>query len=299
MKVNNEKIKSIVYIIAAIGISLLVPWGFYWLVDLGVYNYIINTVSTGRTDQIQAYLTWYSNYEWILFIIEFLLNISVTAVVFKYMLKLSLSNIKDWFPLQNIREFVIGLLLGVSAITIVFFTLVLTGNVSVTSWQPRFTNNVLKYLVVFILVGVSEELFYRGFIITCLRTYKNRWFAILFSSLIFSLVHFINNEFNLLAFLNIMLIGLMFAYAFLETKSLWLPIGYHILWNYFQGNVYGFHVSGITIQGIFTIEYGDSNLFNGGVFGPESGLITTLVTLLVILFLKLYLLNRKTASYSS
>lgn len=287
-----KKIKTIVYIIAALGLSVLVTQAFYWLVDLSIYNHIASSVTTGRADQIQAYAAWYTNYEWILFIVEFLINILVTAILLRCLLKLSYQDMKGWFSLQNTRELAIGLLLGAIAISIVFFALVLTGNAYVVSWQPQFTTSALKYLLVFILVGISEELFYRGFIIASLRIYGNNLFIILFSSGIFSLIHFLNNEFHLLSFLNIMLIGMLFAYTFIETKSLWLPIGYHILWNYFQGNVYGFYVSGVAVPGVFITEYTDSTIFNGGDFGPEGGLITTLVTLLVFIFLKWYLTNQ-------
>ncbi len=289
-----KKFRFILKIFVALGISILVPLGFYWLVDLCVYNYFMNTVPTGGADQFQAYIVWYTNYEWILFIAEFLINITVTVILLIFVLKLSRLELKGWFSLQNVSELAIGLLLSAIAISIVFFLLILTRSAYVVSWQPQFTINTIKYLLVFILVGISEELFYRGFIITSLRTIKSVPFVILLSSMIFSLVHFFNNEFNLLAFLNIMLIGVMLAYIFIKTKSLWLPTGYHILWNYFQGNVYGFNVSGVTISGIFTTKYKTNNILNGGVFGPEAGLITTFVTILAIVFLKWYLANRKT-----
>lgn len=296
MIIKNEKIKSIVYTIVALGLSMFVGRVFYWLVDLSVYNHIMATVTTGRPDQIEAYMAWYSNYDWLLLILEFLINILVTVVCLKYLLKLSSRDIKGWLPLENIRELAVGLLLGAVSISIVFFTLVLTGNAHVVSWQPQFTTNALTYLLIFILVGISEELFYRGFVIATLRTYQNKWFSILLSSIIFSFIHFFNNEFHFLSFLNIVLIGIVFAYAFIETNSLWLPIGYHILWNYFQGNVYGFNVSGITVPGIFITEYQENTIMNGGGFGPEGGLVTTVVTLLAMLFIKWYVSNRQAPS---
>lgn len=291
MIIRNEKIKSISSIIVSLGISVLVPWMFYWLIDMGIYNYVMNTVK--ESDRLQVYTEWYTNYEWILFIVEFLLNISVTIILLKYVLKLSLQDLKDWFSIQDVAELVIGLLLGAITVSIVFFLLVLTGNATVVSWQPYLTISALKYLIVFIFVGISEELFYRGFIVTSLRTFNSKPFVIIISSIIFSLVHIFNNEFNLMSFLNIILIGVVFAYMFIELKSLWMPIGFHILWNYFQGNVYGFNVSGLTVPSIFTTEYKINNLFNGGDFGPEAGLFTTLITLFAMLFLKWYLTKRK------
>ncbi len=294
MIIKKDKIKSIIYIIVSLGISFLVPWIFYWQVDIGVYNYILDTVK--EADRFEVYTKWYINYNWLLLVFEFLINIFMTSIFLKCILKLSFKNIKGWFSLQKVNELVIGLLLGAITISTVFFLLLLTENANVVSYQPHFTPDALKYLLIFTLVGFSEELFYRGFIITSLRTFKNRFFVIMFSGIIFSLAHIFNNEFNLMSFLNIMLIGIVFAYMFTKTKSLWMPTGFHILWNYFQGNVYGFNVSGLGIQGIFTTEYKTDNIFNGGAFGPEGGLVVTLVTLITMLVLKWYLTKTKNVS---
>lgn len=56
-----------------------------------------------------------------------------------------------------------------------------------------------------------------------------------------------------------------------------MPIGYHITWNYFQGCVYGLNVSGFDIQGIFSSRILNDNLLTGGAFGPEAGILTTIV----------------------
>jgi hypothetical protein len=59
------------------------------------------------------------------------------------------------------------------------------------------------------------------------------------------------------------------------TGRLAIPIGLHITWNFFQGNVFGFPVSGLEPVGatVLSIEQGGPLLFTGGVFGPEAGLI--------------------------
>ena len=68
-------------------------------------------------------------------------------------------------------------------------------------------------------------------------------------------------------------------------------IGYHITWNIFQGVVYGMPVSGLQPPGIITTKYMESNLLNGGAFGIEGGILTTIMTLLSFLFVWYYYRN--------
>jgi hypothetical protein len=71
-----------------------------------------------------------------------------------------------------------------------------------------------------------------------------------------------------------------------------MSIGYHITWNYFQGNVFGFKVSGINTRGIWTTVYDKNTILNGGDLGPESGLIVTAIILLDFLLVCRYYRNR-------
>jgi hypothetical protein len=67
--------------------------------------------------------------------------------------------------------------------------------------------------------------------------------------------------------------GLFLASGYLRTRQLWLPIGLHIGWNFFEGPLFGFAVSG---TGPFTLIRQvptGPELLTGGAFGPEAGLI--------------------------
>jgi len=63
-----------------------------------------------------------------------------------------------------------------------------------------------------------------------------------------------------------------------------MPIGYHISWNYFQGYIFGFNVSGNAMRGIYN-AFPKNNFLSGGEFGLEGGIITTLVILITFLIL--------------
>jgi hypothetical protein len=81
------------------------------------------------------------------------------------------------------------------------------------------------------------------------------------------------------ATVNIALAALLLGFCYLRTRSLALPIGVHLGWNWAQGSLLGFGVSGTTdIKGAWTpIFHGRPDWLTGGTFGLEASVICTLV----------------------
>ncbi|HLR09576.1 MAG TPA: type II CAAX endopeptidase family protein [Bacillota bacterium] len=182
------------------------------------------------------------------------------------------------------NDFWFGMLLGAVSIVFIFLLLVATGNVTLINslTDPEFTVLTFTFFIIFILVAFFEEMFFRGYV---MRTMANRgnkkWLIYVGSALFFSVVHGTNPNVTVLGLVNIMLVGLLFAYMFDMTQSLWLPIGYHITWNYFQGNVFGFPVSGTTPHGIYEVDVSIGNdWLTGGAFGLEGGIGATVLILI-------------------
>ena len=89
---------------------------------------------------------------------------------------------------------------------------------------------------------------------TVLKQTKKSWIPIIVSSVIFALMHSMNAGISLLAYINLFLFGISMGYLFIKTENIWMCIGYHITWNYFQGDVFGFLVSGNVTDSIYSIR---------------------------------------------
>lgn len=191
-----------------------------------------------------------------------------------------------------LKDLAFGLVLGAISIAVIFFILLASGNVTLVNslMKPDFSVYSLSFLVLFILVGFSEEIFFRGYVMSTMEGRGNpKWLIYVVSAVIFSLAHGMNPNVSILGLVNIALVGVLFAYMFDATKSLWLPIGYHITWNYFQGNVFGFAVSGTTPHGMYAISAENGNaLLTGGAFGLEGGVLATLLIVLGFFATRMY-----------
>lgn len=131
----------------------------------------------------------------------------------------------------------------------------------------------LGIFVVFIFVGWNEELLSRGYHLQTLASGLNLFWGVIISSSIFGLLHLGNPNATWVSAAGIFFAGLFLAYGYLTTGQLWLSIGLHLGWNFFEGVVFGFPVSGLDIYRLVRITVEGPVLWTGGAFGPEAGLV--------------------------
>jgi len=148
------------------------------------------------------------------------------------------------FRLKNaLNESVTGILLGILMISAGFFILLFLQEINWVDTVPDLSSFLLS-IVLFTAVAFNEELIFRGYILGNLMLSMNRYVALVVTSILFSLVHLGNDSFSWLSFLTIILAGLLLGLPYIFTRSLWLPIALHFSWNFFQGTIFGFNVSG-------------------------------------------------------
>lgn len=162
--------------------------------------------------------------------------------------------------------------------------------------QPFALALVAPFLV-FVCVAIYEELLSRGYHMRNLAeglhglgaNARQRGvgpraalvIATVMSSTVFGLMHAGNPSATWISSLNIALAGCMLAVGPALTGELGFAIGLHLTWNFCQGSVFGFPVSG-TFAGprVVAIEQGGDALITGGEFGPEAGLLGVAACLL-------------------
>ena len=154
--------------------------------------------------------------------------------------------------------------------------------------EIHFFNIQAEYLICsFIITAFAaaiEEVVFRGYVLNVLRNICEKKIAILISALFFLAFHLLSPDFSLLAFINVFLAGILLGLLYIRKMNLWLPIAFHIFWNFIQ-SILGYSVSGgEEMPAIFTIEYAQENVINGGDFGFEGSLICSILLFVTILF---------------
>ncbi len=132
-------------------------------------------------------------------------------------------------------------------------------------------------LVGFFIVGIYEELMFRGYVLQRLDEKAGRIVAIVVSSFLFAVLHFANPGAGFLSLFNTWIIGVLLCALYYRGRSLWTPIGFHFAWNFLLGMFFSMPVSGLPIHGILEIaETSEDAAVSGAMYGPEGGLASTI-----------------------
>ena len=164
------------------------------------------------------------------------------------------------------------------------------------AWEFDPINTVIKgaltFLIGFIFVGWNEELLSRGYHLQTIASGINLFWGVIISSAVFGLLHLANPSASWVSTAGIFFAGIFLAYGYIRTKQLWLPIGLHIGWNFCEGVVFGFPVSGLDVYALTRIEVTGPEIWTGGPFGPEAGLIVLPALVIGAILIYLYTMNR-------
>lgn len=216
--------------------------------------------------------------------------ILLATIVCQVLRRESLTKITGRLDLNWCKQLMIGLLVGAALMA---FPAMLLSVFGFAQWQANdiSISTVMSGLTVFVSVAIAEELLFRGFLFQRLIESFGEWPAQLIIAGLFLLTH-INNPgmfgtTKILASLNIFIASVMFGLAFIKTKSLAMPLGFHFMSNFTQGTVLGFGVSGEEEQSLFkaTMENCPTWL-SGGPFGLEASLpgLVTVILITILLY---------------
>jgi len=177
-----------------------------------------------------------------------------------------------------------GLVLGAGLIAVGFlflyafdFILIVNADLGGIKW--------LSYIILFVIVAFNEEILIRGYILTNLMASMNKYWALIGSSIIFLLMHMSNDNLTLISIVNLFLAGIMLGIYTIHKGNLWFPLGMHFSWNFFQGPILGFAVSGLKVESVISQEITGNTLITGGQFGFEGSLLLTLMIIVSTLLI--------------
>ncbi|HKK46690.1 MAG TPA: type II CAAX endopeptidase family protein [Balneolaceae bacterium] len=202
------------------------------------------------------------------------------------------------------KEFLIGTGIGLFAMGAIFLVEWLAGWLTVSGfgWQEstNFGWKLAAAFVAMLMVGFHEELLSRGYQILNITEglrypqLGSRWpviIAILATSLLFGCLHLANPNASAVSTFNIVLAGIALAIPYALTGSLAFSVGLHFSWNFMQGGICGFPVSGMKFQtSILRISQAGTKLWTGGKFGPEAGLMGIMGIAIMILLSCVYIM---------
>ncbi len=275
---------------------------FIWAIVLSLI-FIYTGSLIGSISKIPLYLIlrntslFFNNQDLLLLLISLFSFLFISLLVFfrvKVIEKRSLSfigfNKNNW-----IKKYLFGFLIGIIMMSIIVLILLPFGYISIekSPIQPigvASLSSILVILIGWIIQGATEEILIRGWLLDVLITKYNIGFGLLISSTLFGVLHLANPNVNYIAVINIILVGIFYGIYVIKTNDLWAVCGMHSAWNFAQGNIFGFDVSGISVSigSLIDLNLIGNDFITGGIFGPEAGIVATfvlLVSIMVLLFI--------------
>ncbi len=178
----------------------------------------------------------------------------------------------DRRPWANIG---IGILFAGVAMAAIFVVERLAGGIAASPGAPDLGADAGIGLL---LAGNAfiDEVLMRGMLISglCLALGGRQVSAVLIAAAVFGMTHMFFAGASPLSVLSNSLGGVAYGLAFVLTGRIWLGAGLHFAWNFVQGPVLGFIVSGHALgTGLFRIDDLGPDWLTGGAYGPEGGIV--------------------------
>jgi uncharacterized protein len=228
---------------------------------------------------------------------------------------MGLSFRKPW-----IKDASVGCAIGFALVFIAYVVIRITCDVTATI---TLSSRTLKLLIVELLIlaagAMLEEVMFRGYPFQRLvesfgalgqwmfghsgagqdgpDERPNRFGAIIAAvlwSTAFGAVHLGNPDASVWSFLNTAFVGLLLCFAYLRTRSLWMPWGIHFAWNTTLGVIFGLPVSGLMEFAVVVRSKAvGPKWITGGSYGIEASALGTAVIVVGIVVVLLFVKQRK------
>jgi membrane protease YdiL (CAAX protease family) len=192
-----------------------------------------------------------------------------------------------WWNRSSADNLALGLAGGAGAACLALAPPLAVGAAHMVRSHPPAIDGLIFALLCVAAGSAGEELFFRGYAFQLLFANLGPWASVLPLGVVFGLMHGANPGATPLSMLNTAGFGVLFGYAYMRSRDLWLPVGLHFGWNATLA-LLGVNLSGITIFKEITgyeMAWRAGNLWSGGNYGPEGGLLTSVALVPLFLFL--------------
>ena len=188
------------------------------------------------------------------------------------------------FQFQNHKkDIIIGVITGLVLMALGFWVLVFFNRLEFTiTVFSRY--EISLTLILFLLVALTEELLFRGYVLRYLMNSFNKNIALIISAILFSIAHALNPNMDAMSYLNLFLAGIVLGLPYIYTRNLMFPIALHFSWNFFQ-SLFGFNVSGRDSYSLIELDIIENSIVNGGEFGFEGSILSVLFQVILILII--------------
>ena len=224
------------------------------------------------------------DYLWLVLSLEFVTSI-FSVCLFRLLIERRNFSGLGWALDGFAGEALTGFFLAPALLGLTAVGVLMSGHVQWTDivWEPTALFISLGWMI---LIAFSEELVFRGYILgNLMESIPNKWLALAISATLFAAYHAITPGIHTLAFANLFLAGMLLGINYIFTKNLWFSFLLHISWNFFEGPILGFRVSGTSFPSLLQAEPNGDLFITGGDYGLEGSMLMTLLLLAAILVL--------------
>jgi membrane protease YdiL (CAAX protease family) len=217
------------------------------------------------------------------------LAVSLVAnlLVLRIFTNFSLVDLGMWWNRKSMENMAMGILGGAGAASLVLAPPLIARAARISGTpqdQPSFT--VMVFVIALLALGaMGEELMMRGYGFQILLARTGTWATIVPVGVVFAWLHTGNPNATWLGIANTAGFGILFGYAFVRSRDLWLPVGLHFGWNVTLP-LFGVNVSGLRMKMTgHEMVWSAGNLWSGGEYGPEASVLTSIAMIVLAVYL--------------
>jgi len=191
---------------------------------------------------------------------------------------------------HRLRNFLVGLASGLGLLALLLLAMRLGSATTIERAAGALSTaarDAALYALMMLGIGYAEESFSRGYALVALSQSLSFWPAAIVTGLVFGMMHAVNGSETPMGVASAALFGIVLAYSYRRTLSLWFAVGLHAGWDYAESFVFGVPNSGLTLPGyLFHARFDGPAWLTGGSAGPEGSVLILAVFAVMVLIIR-------------